>query len=544
MKKYLQNLPLSKRLMVIPLTATVFLAFLGVISFSTMFLIKSSHDSSHVFFISLCVSLFLILLGVFTLLLQGIALKKTIIPPIKKMVDNFKELAEGDMTNRFEASTHDEIGEMGRYFNAAMEKLHDTIIQFAKSCIVLSTTANTLDNNSKDMRTSVDEIVLQVNPVASSAEEMSITTAEIAKNCAAAVESSSQANNAAVSGESIVIQTIEAMTRINGFVEESAKIIERLGNRSDKIGEAVNIIENIAFQTNILALNATIEAARAGEAGKGFAIVADEVKKLARQTTEATENIGETIEAVKSEINLAVTSMEEGLKIVESGVEEARKSGEALKDILEQINHVTNQISQIADSSEGQSTMTEEIAKNVQQISEIIREATKSVGGNAESATRIANLSTELKKLMGQFKLATTKQAEEMVNRAYAYIKKHGKEKALAEFNNPSGEFVKGELFIFCQDFSGTFLAYGGNQALVGLNQWDAKDAKGKYLGRDMVQIAKTKGSGWYEYYFKNPFTEKIQPKITYVRGVDGYYIACGVYRSSVKEDVSMETVN
>ena len=130
------------------------------------------------------------------------------------MVDNFKGLAEGDMTNRFEASTHDEIGEMGRYFNEAMEKLHDTIIQFAKSCIVLSTTANTLDNNSKDMRTSVDEIALQVNPVASSAEEMSITTAEIAKNCAAAVESSSQANNAAVSGESIVIQTIGDKSRV------------------------------------------------------------------------------------------------------------------------------------------------------------------------------------------------------------------------------------------------------------------------------------------------------------------------------------------
>jgi methyl-accepting chemotaxis protein len=467
---------------------------------------------------------------------------------MKKMVENFKGMAAGDITKRFDINTKGEIGEMGRYFNKAMDRLLETMVQFSKSSVVLSSTATALDNNSKDMRTNVDEIVLQVNPVASSAEEMSITTSEIAKNCAAAAKSSGQANNAAVSGESIVTQTIEAMTRINGFVEESAKIIERLGGRSDKIVEAISIIENIAFQTNILALNATIEAARAGEAGKGFAIVADEVKKLAYQTTEATKNIEDTIDAVKSEINLAVTSMEEGLKIVESGVEEATRSGEALKDILEQINNVTNQINQIAESSGGQSSMTEEIAKNVQQISEIIKDATKSVGGNAESATRIANLSTELKKLMGQFKLATPEQAEEMVNNAYEYIQKNGKEKALAEFNNPSGEFVKGELFIFSQDYGGTFLAYGGNQALVGMNHWDAKDAKGRYLGRDMVQIAKTKGSGWYEYHFKNPFTEKIQPKITYIRDVGGYYIACGVYRTNIeetqKEKASTEIMN
>jgi methyl-accepting chemotaxis protein len=494
--------------------------------------VKKTRDSvSHVFLVSTAVFTFLIILAAFTFRSLGIAVKETIIPPMKRMAKNFKSIAEGDITKRFDITTQDEIGEMGRYFNSAMNRLHETITHFAKSCIVLSTTANTLDTSSRQMMTGVDEIVSQVSPVADATEEMSMTTSDIAQNCVSAEASSEQANAAAVSGESIVGQTIGAMNQINGFVKEAAEIIERLGNRSDEIGGAINIIKNIAAQTNILALNATIEAVRAGEYGKGFTIVADEVKKLASQTTQATEHIGDIIEAIKSETDQAVNSMVEGTKIVEAGVKEATRSGSALNDILQQISIVTTQISQIADASEGQSFRTDEIAKSIQQISDIMKETTIIVGGNAESATRMAELSNKLKKLVGQFVLASPEQARAMVNRAYSYIQEKGKEKALAEFNNPSGEFVKGELFIFAQDFRGNMLAYGGNPELAGKNLYDATDEKGKYLGRDMIRIAKTKGYGWYDYHYMNPFTETIREKTTYVKAIDGYFIACGVYK-------------
>ena len=133
-------------------------------------------------------------------------------------------------------------------------------------------------------------------------------------------------------------------------------------------------------------------------------------------------------------------------------------------------------------------------------------------------------------KQFGQFKLATPADAQEMVERAYAYIKANGKTKALAAFNNQRGEFVKGELFIFAQDFQGVFLAYGGNMSMVGQNLYDAKDVNGKPLGKGMVEIAKKQGNGWYEYHYLNPHTNVVQPKMTYIQKADDYYIACGVY--------------
>jgi cytochrome c len=122
-------------------------------------------------------------------------------------------------------------------------------------------------------------------------------------------------------------------------------------------------------------------------------------------------------------------------------------------------------------------------------------------------------------------------QAQAMVDKAVAYIKANGKDKAIAEFNNPAGRFIKGEIFIFVQGFDGMVLAHGGNSKLVGINMLDSKDATGKLFVREMIETAKTKGNGWVSYSWTNPVTKKVQRKESYVVKVDDYCVGCGVYK-------------
>ena len=290
------------------------------------------------------------------------------------MNDSIAGVAGGDLTKRINLPATNETGEVARHFDASVESLQGTIMHFSNGNNVVSATAFDLDASYKQMIADTNQAVIQINSVAAAGEEMSTTSSEIAQNCLSAAKSSERANQSALTGQSIADETLAVMNRIDDIVKNSAKIIRGLGERSGEIGGVISLINDIADQTNLLALNAAIEAARAGEHGRGFAVVADEVRKLAEKTTEATKHIGETIKAMQSETKQAVISMEEGVKAVETGTEEARKSDGALKDILQQISIVGSEIGQIAAASEQQTATTNELAQNIQAISEVIQQ--------------------------------------------------------------------------------------------------------------------------------------------------------------------------
>jgi methyl-accepting chemotaxis protein len=195
------------------------------------------------------------------------------------------------------------------------------------------------------------------------------------------------------------------MCQINARVQESALTVESLGQRSDQIGAIIGTIEDIADQTNLLALNAAIEAARAGEQGRGFAVVADEVRALAERTTRATKEIGEMIKAIQKETKGAVTAMEQGVREVEAGTTEAARSGEALRDILVQVNDVTMQVNQIATAAEEQTATTSEISSNMQQITDVVRQTSQGASESATAAAQLNGNAEELQRLVRQFKL-------------------------------------------------------------------------------------------------------------------------------------------
>ncbi|MEN6616432.1 MAG: methyl-accepting chemotaxis protein, partial [Syntrophorhabdus sp.] len=245
----------------------------------------------------------------------------------------------------------------------------------------------------------------QVNSVAAASEEMSMTSSEIAENCVRVARSSEEANGSVRTGETVIMETVMAMNSINERVRGSAQIIQSLGSRSEQIGQVVGLINDIADQTNLLALNAAIEAARAGEHGRGFAVVADEVRKLAERTSHATKDISETIAAMQNETKSAVLSMREGLDETQRGAAEAEKSGDVLHDILSQVNVVTTEINQIAVASEQQTATTNEIANNIQQISEVMAETARRIQDNANAASQLAELSRDLRTVVGQFTL-------------------------------------------------------------------------------------------------------------------------------------------
>jgi methyl-accepting chemotaxis protein len=245
----------------------------------------------------------------------------------------------------------------------------------------------------------------QTSEVASAVEEMTRTILETTKNSSIAAEAAKNAGTIAKEGGKVVLQTIEGMNRISEVVSKSAKTVQALGKSSDQIGEIVQVIDDIADQTNLLALNAAIEAARAGEQGRGFAVVADEVRKLAERTTKATKEIALMIKQIQKDTSGAVASMEEGTNEVEKGKHLADKAGESLQEIITGADKVVDVITQVAAASEEQSSASEKISKNVEVISNVAHESAAGVQQIARAAEDLSRLTINLQELVLKFKI-------------------------------------------------------------------------------------------------------------------------------------------
>ncbi len=348
-----------------------------------------------------CIIVILIAIGCAALITRGITV------PLGRMRDMIKDIAqgEGDLTKRLDADSKDELGEVSRWFNIFVEKLHGIISTISDTTHQVASASTQLNATAQMMATGSEEVSAQAGTVATAGEEMSATSGDIAQNCQYAAEGSQQACAAAVSGAKVVDETIAVMNSITVRVKNSARAVESLGSRSDQIGEIVGTIEDIADQTNLLALNAAIEAARAGEQGRGFAVVADEVRALAERTTRATKEISGMIKAIQQETKGAVTAMEEGVSEVAKGSEMAARSGRALEQILDQINSVTAQIAQVATAAEEQTATTSEISNNMQQITDAVSQTASGSMESAAAAEQLSGLADNLRNVVGQFKL-------------------------------------------------------------------------------------------------------------------------------------------
>jgi len=326
---------------------------------------------------------------------------------INTLYESINRLAigEGDLTFRLDGTSGDEIGRIEAALNSFLDQLQRIVVQIRAVGDRVASEATTLAAMAEQLARSSNDQTHQCIQVATAIEEMSRSVAEVARNGSTMTEFSQSAREKADMGGKVVHETADRMEKIARSVRDAAVVMETLSISSKKIGDIVSVIDNIAEQTNLLALNAAIEAARANEHGKGFAVVADEVKKLAEKTTKATSQIASMIKTVQSEIDKAVAAINEGTCEVEEGVFLARETERALGEIVEGSQKIMEMITQIAAATEEQSSVSCEIAGNVEKISEFSKEKDQAISQTAATAKDLQKYAAHLQQTVGWFKV-------------------------------------------------------------------------------------------------------------------------------------------
>ncbi len=330
---------------------------------------------------------------------------KGIIRRLARLQKAFNKQAEGDLTYEVLVTSRDEIYQLSRVYNETNIRLNGMINNIRTHSFTLANASTEMSQSSLDITKNTTNQSDMTVQAATAMEELAASFLSVAQNSASAAEFSRDAETQAIEGGNVVTEAVKSMDKIALTVNDSAKTIGALGERSEQIGDIIRVINDIAGQTNLLALNAAIEAARAGEQGRGFAVVADEVRKLAEKTTLATQEIGEMIKGIQEETSAAVKSMESGTNEVDAGVQQANLAGNAFNEIVESIKQISDMVQQIATAAEEQSTTGTQVSSNLESVAEIARETAGVVQNSTESTQDLDLMAHELQQLVDDFKL-------------------------------------------------------------------------------------------------------------------------------------------
>lgn len=346
------------------------------------------------------------IVSIFMAALFGIMLFRAIVLPVVKVKELIESAErENSLTKRLDHLGKDEIGEMSRCYNTFFDRLKSAISQIHDMSNHVAGSSQELSVTSAQMVGRARSQAEQAVGIATATEEMSATVNDVCNNTQSAADFSHKLKGSVLDGGEVIRQAIEGIKSVAKTIEGASGTIDGLSRESEKIGEIVSVINDIADQTNLLALNAAIEAARAGEQGRGFAVVADEVRRLAERTTTATEEIAGMVRSIQSESGNVAKSMARGIEEAETGVSLANHAGEALEKIVEGIEGIAEMIAQIATASQEQSTTIEVISSSIQQVSEVTGEFASGMNQSAASSEKLDQLAKEMKQLIGQFRI-------------------------------------------------------------------------------------------------------------------------------------------
>lgn len=330
-----------------------------------------------------------------------------IVAPMRTVVERLNEIAsgDGDLTQRLQIQSQDEMGALSGAFNLFLDKLRGTISQVVTAVEGTRDTAQQANYVSGQTRDRLQYQFREIDQVAAAFEEMHATSANIADRAGQAVEAADEAEHAAQHGKAVVEESLQAMDALMNYISDAKPQVERLAENSNNINKILDVIKGIAEQTNLLALNAAIEAARAGEQGRGFAVVADEVRNLASRTQESVGQIHGVINELQTGTHSVVTSILGSHKQADETLHNVQQSVGVLEQITRSIAVIQEMNEHIAHAVQEQSKVSGDISSSVSNIRDVSSDITGMADTSAENAEKLNDLANQQQELMSHFKV-------------------------------------------------------------------------------------------------------------------------------------------
>lgn len=333
-------------------------------------------------------------------------INSTVCRDLAEAVEVVETIAVGNLVKDVPDRGNTELGRLLISMKKMQHALREMVSDLNDSSSQLAAASEQLSAVSEDTNRNLHQQQMEVEQVATAMNEMTATVHEVANNAGMTSKTAMEANKEAMEEASIVRETVATMEEMTNGVNHTADVIGILGQHSDNIGTVLEVIKNVAEQTNLLALNAAIEAARAGEQGRGFAVVADEVRTLAQRTQESTQEIHDMIEKLQGGAHNAAKAIESGRLQAQAGLEQIQHTGEKLIQLTEFVSQINDMNTQIATASEEQSSVAEEINRNVTNVSQLSEQNAAASNQTTTSSEELARMAQHLQELISRFRLA------------------------------------------------------------------------------------------------------------------------------------------
>jgi len=351
-----------------------------------------------------------VVVGLTTALLLGVVgmlIGNSITCNISTVIRSLKEMAsgDGDLTTRLKSESNDEIGLLVEEFNAFVAKLQEVISEVTGSTDRVATAAGEMKRVSEVSVGGMNSQQQEINQVVTAMAEMTRSVEGVSDSAGRAANAANTASSEADAGKRVVEENMQAINSLAEEVENAAKVIQELQSDSESIGKVLNVIQDIAEQTNLLALNAAIEAARAGEQGRGFAVVADEVRTLATRTHDSTREVHDLISHLQTGTKNAVQSMVQGREQAQASVTQAARVGESLQRIAQGVNEISAMNDQIASAAEEQATVTQEINSNIVNLGQVVNKVAEDADVAEDGSEKLAQLAEQLRAQISVFRI-------------------------------------------------------------------------------------------------------------------------------------------